>query len=154
MMKLKCCTITAFIFGFIFICLAAFWVAILNAVTHWGAKDGAALTKPNEQAWKDIPGHYDIDITHDNFFYNCTNADDVIYKGEKPIFEEYGPYIYREHEEFNNVKYDQTLNVTGLSDQAFSKNVDGSTTATGLTADFSMYTQYYSEAYDRMDNTK
>ena len=55
------------------------------------------MTLNNEKTWKDIPGFFDINIHHDNYFFSVTNEDDVIYKGAKPIFEEYGPFIYREH---------------------------------------------------------
>jgi len=46
-----------------------------------GAKDGASLTLKNEKTWKDIPGFFDINIHHDNYFYSVLNEDDVIYKG-------------------------------------------------------------------------
>jgi len=82
--------ITIFIFG-------VSWISILEKLKISGAKDGASLTLNNEKTWKDIPGFFDINIHHDNYFFSVTNEDDVIYKGVKPIFEEYGPFIYREH---------------------------------------------------------
>jgi len=81
------------------------------------------LTLNNEKTWKDIPGFFDINIHHDNYFYSVKNEDDVIYKGEKPIFEEYGPFIYREYQEFTNITYGIEENVTGLSDDFFKQNI-------------------------------
>lgn len=52
--------------------------------------------------WRGIPGHFDLFIARKNFVYNCTNHDDVIYKGARPQVEEFGPYIYRESDAFSN----------------------------------------------------
>lgn len=68
-----------------------------------GAKEGAQLTADNEKAWKGIPGTYDINIHHNNYFFNCTNSNNVIYKGAKPELEQFGPYIYREWNTFDDV---------------------------------------------------
>ena len=74
-------------------------------------------------SWKNIPGHFDINISHANFFFSCVNPDEVIYQGKKPIFEEFGPYTYREYDQFTNIQYGQQLKVTGLSDASFAENV-------------------------------
>jgi hypothetical protein len=62
--------------------------------------------------------------------------DDVIYKGEKPIFEQYGPYIYRETDDWTNVSYDHDLEVTGVEDENFKNNLDGLKKGKALTAEY------------------
>ena len=42
--------------------------------------------------------------------YNCTNVKEVIFNGFVPEFMEFGPYIYREYDDYENVYYDNTLN--------------------------------------------
>lgn len=117
----SCCCI---LIGIVVFGIGCAWVSILDALRNSGAKQSAALTKDNESSWKGIPGHYDINITHKNYFYSCRNPDEVIYQGKRPIFEEFGPYSYREYQQFSNLQYDQTLNVTGLKDADFANNVD------------------------------
>lgn len=50
--------------------------------------------------------------------------------------EQFGPYVYREHQVFSDVEYDQDLPVTGLSDKSFSDHVDQQRKATGLLANY------------------
>lgn len=121
--------------------LACVWIPLLTKLTIKGAKDGAALTQANEKDWKDIPGNFDIDIHNDHYFFHCINPDDVIYKGAKPEFEQYGPYIYREYDIFTDVNYGQTLKVNGVDD-GFGPHIDWSNTAEGLTATFNQYMIY------------
>jgi len=87
--------------------MACAWTPILNKLMISGAKTGAALTAENEKDWKNIPGSHDIDIHNNHFFFHCTNADDVIYQGAKPEFEQFGPYIYHEFDIFTDIKYGQ-----------------------------------------------
>ena len=63
------------------------------------------LTQENEDNWKGIPGRHDLGIYWHQYFYNCTNALDVIYRGEKPEFQEFGPYTYRESDSYDGVIY-------------------------------------------------
>ena len=44
------------------------------------------------------------------YFYNCTNAEDVIYKGQRPEFMEYGPYTYREYDNYTDVTWENLSN--------------------------------------------
>ena len=69
------------------------------------AKKTAQLSYDNEPDWKGIPGQYDIDINWNHYLYNCTNLQDVIFKGNAPEFMEFGPYIYRESDEYADVTY-------------------------------------------------
>ena len=55
------------------------WVSILDSLRDSGAKTSAALTEENELSWKNIPGHFDINISRANFFFSCVNPDEVIY---------------------------------------------------------------------------
>ena len=59
------------------------------------AKKSSLMTEENESKWTGVAGTNDVGIYWDNYFYNCTNAHDVIYKNSKPIFMEVGPYRYR-----------------------------------------------------------
>ena len=43
--------------------------------------------------------------------YNCTNHEDVIYKGARPEFEEFGPYYYRESDTYDDVQYSVQTNI-------------------------------------------
>jgi hypothetical protein len=67
--------------------LAAAWVPVLKNLTISGAKQSSALTKANEESWKDLPGHFDLNLHNDHHFFHCTNADDVTYKGAQPQYE-------------------------------------------------------------------
>ena len=89
-----CCCISA---GILLFGIGCAWVSILDALRDDGAKRASALTQPNEDAWKGIPGKYDIDIAHKHYFFSCANPDEVIYQGKQPVVEQYGPYVYREH---------------------------------------------------------
>ena len=40
----------------------------------------------------------------------------MIYKGEPPVFEEFGPYYYQEYDYYENVTYDQSFTVPGTND--------------------------------------
>jgi hypothetical protein len=139
--------------GIVLLVLACAWVPILNKLVIIGAKQGAQLTKESEESWKDIPGHFDINLHNDHFFFHCLNADDVVYKGEKPMFEEYGPYIYREYDTYTNVKYDQDIPVPAKDDPEFKKRIDDAATAKGLTATFNNFMRYETEMEDDMDKT-
>ena len=66
-----------------------------------GAKDGAALKTDNMDKWAAIPGPQDLGVYKNTFVYHCTNRDDVIYKGARPIMLEKGPYSYREHDDYS-----------------------------------------------------
>ena len=50
-----------------------------------------------------VPGKRHMDLFNMKYFYNCTNAEEVIYNGSSPIFEEFGPYIYDELHEINEI---------------------------------------------------
>ena len=94
--RLKCCAITVGLIGFVMAVICAFWVPIMDSFMESSIKGGAALTLANEKEWNGIPGNYAIDVAHKNYFYNCKNPDEVIYLGEAPLFEEFGPFIYAE----------------------------------------------------------
>ena len=109
----KCFLVICILLAVVFTVFSIGWVPFLNSQVTRGAKRLAALTKENENSWKDIPGSNDITILHHNYLFSCVNMDDVIYRGQTPIFEQYGPYIYRETDDWTNVTYDQDLEVTG-----------------------------------------
>ena len=48
--------------------------------------------------------------------YNCTNRDDVIYRGAVPIVTEIGPYVYLESDSFSMPKeWDVKTTVPGTN---------------------------------------
>ena len=59
------------------------------------AKKSALLTADNESKWKNVAGTDDVAIYWDQYLYNCSNAEEVIYKNAKPQFTEVGPFKYR-----------------------------------------------------------
>lgn len=80
--KLKCCGVTSIAIGVILTAVGIAWPFIMKALVKMGAKEGATLTQKNEKMWKGIPGNFDIFIGRKTHVYNCTNHDDVIYKGD------------------------------------------------------------------------
>jgi len=47
--------------------------------------------------------------------YNVTNFDDVVFRNAKPELMEFGPYIYREYDDYDNLTYTQLPDpMTGL----------------------------------------
>ena len=50
--------------------------------------------------------------------YNCTNFYDVVFRGVEPEFMEFGPYIYSEYDEYNDIEYDEALNPATGQDEA------------------------------------
>jgi hypothetical protein len=135
------------------IVLAGVWSPVLNKLVISQAKDSAALTKAQEDQWSLIPGEYDIDLHNDHHFYHVTNEDDVIYKGAKPEFEQYGPYIYREYDTFSEMRYDQDIEILSTSDKIYRDALDGAKTAKGLTAKFNMDMKFEDKRIDEMDQT-
>ena len=93
--KFKCRAITFLVFALVFIVTSAFIPMIFNNLMVNNAKKTSQLTAENESRWKGVAGTNDVGIYWDQYFYNCTNAQDVIYKNEKPQFREFGPYRYR-----------------------------------------------------------
>ena len=100
--KLGCCAIASIATGIILLGIGIAFNWIMHDLTIFGAKQSAALTKKNEPMWRGIPGQYDIAILRNTYVYNVTNYEDVIYKGAKPIMEEFGPYIYREYDYYED----------------------------------------------------
>ena len=48
------------------------------------------------------------------YLYNCSNALDVVYKGAKPEFMEFGPYTYREWDSYTDVSWkDLSTEISG-----------------------------------------
>ena len=102
-----CCTVTAVFL----IVTCAFTPLAMEGVIKFAAKKGSQLTPENEKDWKGIPGTHDIGIYWRQYFYNCTNAEDVIYNNHKPEFKEFGPYTYREYDNYTDLVYEDLENV-------------------------------------------
>ena len=59
----------------------------------------------SDDTYYTVPGKRQMDLYNKKYFYNCTNAEEVIYNGSSPVFEEYGPYIYDELHEINDIMH-------------------------------------------------
>jgi hypothetical protein len=116
-----------------------------------GAKQASALTQENSDNWNGIPGKFDILIHNDHYFFHCLNPDDVIYKGLRPEFEQYGPYVYKEYDTYSDVIYEQQLPVNGRSDSSYSDNIKNKDTATGLYVIFNQWMELYEDPAYPMD---
>ena len=101
--KFKCCFITCLVAAIVLIVTSAFTPYLVDSGVIYIAKQSSQLTAKNEKDWKDIPGHNDIGIYWDQYFYNCTNAHEVIYMQHKPEFKEFGPYKYQEYDNYTNL---------------------------------------------------
>lgn len=97
------------------------------------------LSAENENVWQGIPN---LDRKSKYYFFSCNNSDEVIYKGKDANYTQYGPYIYDEKQEYQNVAYGVKQSVPGLSNQFFNSNVEGAQTADGLTADHLQSLEY------------
>jgi hypothetical protein len=91
--------------GIVLIIMCGFTPKVMETIINSQAKKSAQLTQENEADWKDIPGAHDLGIYWNQYFYNCTNAYDVVYKAAKPAFKEFGPYIYRESDTYSDLQY-------------------------------------------------
>ena len=63
--------------------------------------------------WSSFPGSKDVDIYWNQYFYNCTNMMEVVYTNAKPTFQEFGPYVYLESNDYTDMSY------TSLSSPSF-----------------------------------
>ena len=115
--------------GIFLVITCAFTPLAMDALIAAGAKKSAALTQANEPDWKGIPGSHDLGIYWNQFFYNCTNVKDVIYKNVKPDFMEFGPYIYRESDTYSDLDYRNLDNLISESElpSVFNKFSQGTT---------------------------
>ncbi|CDW87257.1 cd36 family protein [Stylonychia lemnae] len=112
--KFKCCGIASIVIGLILIGVGIGWPFIIDSLVKSQSKDQAALGKDNMDKWKDIPGKYDIQLNRKTYLYNAINREDVIFKGEVPTVEEYGPFIYREYDNYSTPeKWDEKITVPG-----------------------------------------
>jgi hypothetical protein len=83
--KFKFCGIVSLVIGVILVGVGIGWPFLINGLIKSGAKQGAALTADNAKMWKGVPGNFNVFLGRKTHMYNCTNHDDVIYKGAKPI---------------------------------------------------------------------
>ena len=108
--RLKCCSICFLVTSVFLIITSAVTPKTMDSLILFGAKKSSQLTPENEVNWKDIPGSNDIGIYWRMYFYNCTNAEDVVYKNHKPAYREYGPYVYREWDNYTDLVYEDLDN--------------------------------------------
>ena len=111
--KYKGCGICFLVTGIILIISCAFTPKVMNSIILQQAKLSSQLTPVNEVNWDGIPGTNDITIDWNQYFYNCTNHLEVTYKNAKPEFMEFGPYVYREFDNYNDLIYDNLDNEIG-----------------------------------------
>lgn len=58
--------------------------------------------------WKEPPVEPRMQV----YIYNVTNADEFLNSGEKPALQELGPYVYKQHWEKTDVKFNDNGTVT------------------------------------------
>lgn len=102
-----CCFIVSAI---ILIVVASFTPKLMDNVITSQAREKAQLTEANLDLWAGIPGKYDLSLDWIHYFYNCTNYEDVLYKGAAPKFMELGPYTYREYDSYDNLTWTDNNN--------------------------------------------
>lgn len=99
--KFKCCGITSVVIGIILLGVGIGWPFIIDSLVVSQSKDQAALGSDNMDQWKGIPGKFDIQLNRNTYLFNAVNRDDVLFKGATPEVEEYGPFIYREYDDYS-----------------------------------------------------
>eukprot|EP00347_Sterkiella_histriomuscorum_P022889 403336776 len=112
--KFKCCGITSVVIGVILLGVGIGWPFIIDSLVVSQSKDQAALGPDNMDQWKGIPGKFDIQLNRNTYLYNVVNRDDVIFNGAVPQVEEYGPFIYREYDDYSTPEvWDQEVPIPG-----------------------------------------
>ena len=67
---------------------------------------GTEICAENEELWSQmLVGQKDVEILQDFFLYNCTNYEDVVYRGATPEYQEVGPFTYKEVNEYTEIQY-------------------------------------------------
>ena len=72
----------------------------------------ASSYKPSSDTFYSIPGKRQIDVTQANYFYNVTNANKVVFRGEWPRFVETGPILFTERQAFAGTS-DSWMDING-----------------------------------------
>ena len=103
--KCQCCGIATLAIGTIVLIMGIAFPFIIDSLVPGAAKDAATVTEDHSKNWQHVPGPYDLLITRGHYLYNLTNWDDLMFKGEKPVFEEFGPYFYREYDDFEDPEW-------------------------------------------------
>lgn len=86
--------------------LAVLFPNLINLVVdkELAIRDGGRTYK----WWKEPPVIPHMKV----YIYNVTNADEFLNNGEKPALQELGPYVYREHWEKEDIKFNDNATVT------------------------------------------
>ena len=100
----KCCGIASVVLGGLVLIAGIAFPYIMKPLVIQAAKKSTALTPETQGLWRGIPGQYNISITRATHVYNCTNRDDVIYKGAIPNVTEIGPFVYQESNSWSEPK--------------------------------------------------
>ena len=103
--KYTCCVTVFVLISMLLIISGSFVPKLFDTLISAGAKKSAQLSQENEADWRNIPGTHDIGIYWNQYFYNCTNAEAVVYTNAQPEYQEFGPYIYREFDNYNDLNY-------------------------------------------------
>ena len=68
------------------------------------------LTAENEDLWAGtLAGTGDLTINRSYYLYNCTNSEAVVFLGAAPEYQEVGPFVYKELNKYEDIKYDQEI---------------------------------------------
>jgi len=71
------------------------------------------VVKPGSMSyemWEELP----IPMYTKIYFFNCTNSEDVMLQGAKPLLKQVGPYVFREEHKKTNISFNKNYTVNFL----------------------------------------
>ena len=104
--KMRYCGITLLCSGLVLVAVSVIIPYAFDRIVASNILADTRLTRENEQFWsKQLVGGGDIEIYRDHYLFTCTNVKDFMFSGAEPLFEEVGPFVYRENNTYSNQKY-------------------------------------------------
>ena len=88
--------------------MGIFMPSAIDSMTPALINSNVAMSQANEANWKSIPGSKNVVMTQNVYVFNCTNPDDVIFKGLKPEYNQLGPYYYQILKDDVNISYSKS----------------------------------------------
>ena len=87
--------------------IAAFMTPMaVDTLLRGAVRDGTVISAENEDFWsKLLVGQGEVEILRHHYLYNCTNYEDVVYRGAIPEYSEVGPFTYKEVNEYSEIEY-------------------------------------------------
>ena len=108
--KFKLWGICLLISGLVFILIAFVMPFSIDSSIASTSLQLTALTEANEHFWRGTLSGNDsqqsgLEITRSHYLYNCTNVEDVMFQGAKPVYKEIGPFKYKEVNQYSDLVY-------------------------------------------------